>query len=192
MLRSNKMSPSVPPLEARAVAVPATNGPRSWTAGTLRYDQRQLVILFFWLMWNDFSVMLIESVTSLTQVLYQDNGASFTQMAMFTSLAGYLTMWINPWCSTWSDRFRSRWGRRRPFLFVAVPLFALGLVTLPYMPQIGRAAMGFAPVAGLVHGLGPSPRRCFSSASPACSPAFATRWSWRFSAIFISTWCPSR
>src|ERR1700679_2457641 len=97
------------PAEAPASLAVTHTGPRSWTIGTLRYDQRQLVILFFWLMWNDFSIMLIESVTSLTQVLYQDNGASFTQMAMFTSIAGYLTMWIKPWCSTWSDRFPSRW-----------------------------------------------------------------------------------
>jgi len=63
-------------------------------------------------------------------------------------------MWINPWCSTWSDRFRSPWGRRRPFLFISVPLFALGLVTLPYMPRIAHAAMRVAPLAALVHGLG--------------------------------------
>ena len=142
------------PADAPTSPVVSLTGQRIWSIGTLRYDQRQLVILFFWLMWNDFSIMLIESVTSLTQVLYQDNGATFTQMAWFTSIAGYLTMWINPWCSTWSDRFRSRWGRRRPFLFVCVPLFALGIVTLPYMPQIGHAAMHFAPVATLVHRLG--------------------------------------
>ncbi len=141
----------MPPVETPP---PAASSPRIWTAGTLRYDQRQLVILFFWLMWNDFSIMLIESVTSLTQVLYQDHGATFTEMALFGSVAGYLTMWINPWCSTWSDRFRSRWGRRRPFLFVSVPLFALGLVALPYMPQIAHAAAHVALFAALIKSLG--------------------------------------
>ena len=144
----------MPPVEAIASHGTSASVPRIWTAGTLRYDQRQLVILFFWLMWNDFSIVLIESVTNLTQVLYQDHGATFTQMAIFTSLAGYLTMWINPWCSTWSDRFRSSWGRRRPFLFVSVPLFAFGLIALPYMPQLANAAMRFPAFAVLIKELG--------------------------------------
>jgi MFS family permease len=128
----------------------AASGPRIWTAGTLRYNQPQLFILFFWLMWNDFSILLIESVTNLTQVLYQDHGANYTEMALFGSTAGYLTMWINPWCSTWSDRHRGRWGRRRPFLFASVPLFALSLMSLPFMPELGDFMTRFAPVAALV------------------------------------------
>jgi MFS family permease len=146
-------SPVLASADMLPASSPAENIPRVWAVGTLRYDQRQLFILFFWLMWNDFSILLIESVTSLTQVLYQDHGATYTQMAIFGSTAGYLTMWINPWCSTWSDRHRGRWGRRRPFLFAAVPLFALTLISLPFMPQFSHFAMQFAPVAALIANL---------------------------------------
>ena len=127
---------------------------RIFTAGTLRYTQTGLAIVFFWLMWNDFSVMLIESVTSLTQVLYQDHGATYTQMAAFGSIAAFLTIWINPWFSTWSDRHRGKWGRRRPFLFFSAPLFALCLVALPYMPEIANYAIRFQPLALFVKHLG--------------------------------------
>lgn len=75
-----------------------------FTVGTLRYTQQQLYSLFFWLMWNEFSITLLESVPSLTTVLLKDRGASNTTMALFGSFGGLFGIWINPFFSTWSDR----------------------------------------------------------------------------------------
>lgn len=124
---------------------PATPAPASeiYTVGTLSYNKRQLFILFFWLMWNDFSLMLIEQVNTLNGVMMRNHGATFTQMAMLGSIGGFLTPWINPWVSTWSDRYRSRFGRRRPFLFVAAPLFALFLAATPFMPDLNAHLMRY-------------------------------------------------
>src|SRR5262245_42336119 len=36
----------------------------------------------------------------------------------------------NPLVGSWSDRSRSRWGRRRPFLLAALPLLFLGYAML--------------------------------------------------------------
>jgi maltose/moltooligosaccharide transporter len=105
-----------------------------YTVGTLKYNQRQLVILFFWLMWNDFSYTLIENVGGVGQFLMRDEGATFTQMALIGSI-GFFFPWINPLVSTWSDRHRGKWGRRRPFLFFATPFFTVFLAAYPYMPR---------------------------------------------------------
>ncbi|HEY8966631.1 MAG TPA: MFS transporter, partial [Candidatus Methylacidiphilales bacterium] len=118
-----------------------------------------MVVLFFWLMWNDFSILLIEQLTSLTGILFKDHGASNVQIAFFGSLSGLVSMWLNPWFSTWSDRLRTPYGRRRPFLLVATPLFALSLMTIPFMPDfyhgIARhgcvaAVMAHVPIDGAV------------------------------------------
>ena len=114
-----------------------------YTVGTLTYDKRGLWIVFFWLMWNDFSIMLLERVTTLTSILMRDRGASYTLIATFGSVGGLLGMWINPVFSTWSDRLRTRFGRRRPILLVATPLFAVSLCAIAFMPDLYHFLMGF-------------------------------------------------
>ena len=102
------------------------NPPRFYTVGTLRYDRRRLVVLFFWLMWNDFSITLLEKIGQLNGFLMKDHGATYTQMATLASIGSILTIWINPCVSTWSDRLRSRLrGRRRPFLLRRYSIFRL-------------------------------------------------------------------
>ncbi len=127
------ISSGPPPSSIAGNSIPHTGV--VYTVGTLRYDQRQLVVLFFWLMWNDFSITLIEQVGSVGQFLMRDQGATFTQIALIGSFSFFLP-WINPWVSTWSDRHRSSWGRRRPFLFWATPFFAFFLACYPYMPTL--------------------------------------------------------
>lgn len=108
----------------------------TYTVGTLSYTKQQLIVLFFWLMWNDFSLMLVEQVGNLNRVLMRDHGGTFAQMALIGSIGGFILPWINPWVSTWSDRHRSRFGRRRPFLFIAAPLFGVTLAATPFMPDL--------------------------------------------------------
>ena len=108
----------------------------AYHVGSLTYTRSQLIVLFFWLMWNDFSLMLIEQLNSLTGFIYKDHGATYAQMAVIGSVGGFLSMWINPAISTWSDRFRSKFGRRRPFLFFSAPLFAVTLAAIPFMPDL--------------------------------------------------------
>lgn len=124
--------------------------PRIYTVGTLRYNQPQLFVLFFWLMWNDFSIMLLEQVTNLNNILMKDHGATFTQIAVLGSIGGFITPWINPWVSTWSDRHRGKHGRRRPFLFWSTPLFAASLMAIPFMPELYHHLMRFPFTASLL------------------------------------------
>jgi maltose/moltooligosaccharide transporter len=120
-----------------------------YRVGTLSYTQHQLYVLFFWLMWNDFTITLLEQVGTLVKFLYKDYGASNTEIATFASISGLITMWINPWCSTWSDRTRTKYGRRRPFVFFATPFFALFLMLIPYMPGFYHHLAHYPLFAGI-------------------------------------------
>lgn len=123
----------------------------SFSVGTLTYSKKGLWLVFFWLMWNDFSITLLEQVTHLTGILMRDRGASYTLMAGFGMVGGILGMWINPFFSTWSDRFRSRFGRRRPFLFIAAPLFTIWLCAIPHMPDFYHWLMKFDAMAAVLN-----------------------------------------
>lgn len=122
-----------------------------FTVGTLHYDKRQLWMLFFWLMWNDFTIMLMEQVTGLNAVLMKDRMASNTLISAFGTAGGILGMWINPCFSTWSDRLRTRFGRRRPYLFFSVPFFAASLMAIPYMPDFYHFWMRFGWAASILN-----------------------------------------
>ncbi|MGB8355898.1 MAG: MFS transporter [Chthoniobacteraceae bacterium] len=112
-----------------------------YSIGTLRYNQNALYILFFWLMWNDFGITLIEQIGGLGSFLMLDRGATYTQMALMGAPAALIFPWINPWVSTWSDRHRGKWGRRRPFLLFAAPFFAFFMAVYPFMPDLFRILM---------------------------------------------------
>jgi len=124
-----------------------------FTVGTLAYDRRGLWLVFFWLMWNDFSIMLLEQVTNLTNILMRDRGASYTMLAVFSTICSLLGMWINPFFSTWSDRLRTRFGRRRPFLLCATPFFAVSLCVIPFMPDCYHYLMRIEWTAAILNRL---------------------------------------
>ncbi len=122
-----------------------------FSVGTLTYDKRGLWLVFFWLMWNDFSITLLEQVTSLTGILMRDRGASYTLMATFGTAGGLLGMWINPFFSTWSDRLRTRFGRRRPILLIATPFFAVSLCAIAFMPDLYHFLMRYDLAAAILN-----------------------------------------
>jgi maltose/moltooligosaccharide transporter len=122
-----------------------------FTIGTLSYDKRALFVLFFWLMWNDFSFMLGEQLNSLTRVLMRDRGASYTLITAFATIGGLMGMWINPVFSTWSDRFRSPFGRRRPFLIAVAPIAAITIISIPFAPDFYHFLMRFEGMAAILN-----------------------------------------
>ena len=91
-------------------------------------------------MWNDLILMLMEQVGGLLPVIMKNNGLSNAEMSVLGTVLGPLTMWINPVVSTWSDRTRTRFGRRRPFLALATPPCAIFLALIPWVPNFFHAA----------------------------------------------------
>ena len=121
-----------------------------YSVGTLRYNQRELTVVFFWLMWNTVGFILVEDINTLNGVLMRDFGATFTQMALLGTIGGFITPFINPWLSTWSDRHRGPFGRRRPFLFATVPIYAVLAMSIPFMPDLFYFLQKFPVMARLL------------------------------------------
>lgn len=135
----------IPPAEAvdlpptMEYAIPAMG--KIWTVGTLVYTVGGLCILFFWLLLGDFALNLRDrSVGPTVQLFLKREGASDTVMALLlSSIPPFLGMIIGPIVSYRSDRLRSRWGRRIPFLIIPTPIAAVAMVGIAFCPQFGDA-----------------------------------------------------
>lgn len=106
--------------------------------GTLVYSRAGLITLFSWLLGGAFVYTLMETVMpSLLPLVLRDNGASNQAIGFIVSSLYMLVNTIaNPIISYKSDRFRSRWGRRRPFIMVTTPFVVLLLAMIPFAPEI--------------------------------------------------------
>ena len=110
-----------------------------YRCGTLTYTRLGLLNLFIWLLWGDFCFSMMETVSpSLTPLLLKmHNASNLTIGILMGSIPALLNFIINPIVSTRSDRTRSRWGRRIPYLLFTPPFTALFLILLGWSDQIG-------------------------------------------------------
>ncbi len=113
---------------------------KTFKAGTLKYSLAGLGALFFWLLWGDFCFILMGVVwKNILPLQIKELAVPDWVIGLITvSIPSTLNMLLNPVISTTSDRFRSRWGRRRPFMMVATPAIAVLLAVIGLSPEIGR------------------------------------------------------
>lgn len=130
----------------------AQNVTHLYRAGTLAYTRPGLVVLFAWLLWGDFVFTFMEAVLpSLLPLLLKDHGANNREIIIIVStLSMVMNAVLNPVISYNSDRFRSRWGRRRPFIFLTTPFVVLFLSAIPFAPEILRAFDRFEPFRAIL------------------------------------------
>jgi MFS family permease len=136
--------PTAPPVALEYQTPPAE---KTWTVGTLVYTTSTLVAVFAWLLLGVAGMGLRDRAypTAVTLILKQDFSASNTAIAFFmTFMAQGLAMVLGPVVAFRSDRLRSRWGRRIPFIAVATPLVVLAMVGVALSPAIhaGRGGGG--------------------------------------------------
>ncbi|MDR2676166.1 MAG: MFS transporter [Opitutaceae bacterium] len=85
-------------------------------------------------------------------MILKDHGAADREITIIiSSIAAILNFAIGPVVSFRSDRTRSRWGRRIPYLVAAMPFAALFLVLTPHAPAIAEWLSG-VPAARRVLG----------------------------------------
>lgn len=110
--------------------------------GTLSYTKAGLITVFLYLLWGDFCFTLMETVVpSILPLKLNSIGASnWTIGLIMTTIPNLMNAFINPFISFRSDRFRSRWGRRIPFLAAVTPFLVVFLILLGYSEPIGRWA----------------------------------------------------
>jgi Na+/melibiose symporter-like transporter len=135
------------PASAESTAQGQRKAPKIYEAGTLRYTTAGIVILFVWLLWGDFSLYLMQAVIpNVLPLQLKALGASGSlTTALLTVVPGVIGIVWNPVISTWSDRCRSRWGRRIPFMLAGTPLTVILLMALGWSDTIGVALHRMAP-----------------------------------------------
>ncbi len=108
--------------------------------GTLRYTRSTLTTLFIWLLLGNFCFQLMEMV--ILQVLplkLHSLDASNTLMGIIiTTIPSVMGLTLAPMVGFRSDRYRSRWGRRIPFLLWSTPPLSLFLVLLGFSDSLGH------------------------------------------------------
>ena len=125
--------------------------PKTWHCGTLTYTKPALTILFFWLLWGDVCYTLMESVTGPIMLKkFEKLGAMNWEIALIlTTIPTTVYSMLNPVISFKSDRYRSRWGRRIPFILFTLPLLVLALVGLAFGDRLGFWLHGHLNPAGI-------------------------------------------
>jgi len=124
--------------------------PRSWRVGTLTYSLAGLLVLFAWLLLGDFGYWMRErSAAPVAQLMLKKFQASdlFTGVFLLT-IPWTVILILGPVVSYWSDHYRSRWGRRIPFLLASAPITTFSIIGLAFSPAVGRwlhGLLGLAP-----------------------------------------------
>jgi maltose/moltooligosaccharide transporter len=111
----------------------------TFKCGTLMYSKKGLLLLFAWLLWGSFCFTLMETIaSSVMPWKFRSLGASNTITSLvMTSLPAVFNFFVTPSISIWSDRIRTRWGRRLPFILTTMPFLAASLVLIAYSDSIG-------------------------------------------------------
>jgi len=110
-------------------------------AGTLRYTAAGLAIVVFWLLFGEFAIALRDrsALPGVLELLRQHHASDTLVALLVSALPALLGSVLVPIVGFRSDRFRSRWGRRLPFLMGTTPVAALVLVALGNCAAFGRA-----------------------------------------------------
>ena len=99
-------------------------------------------------------------------------GMSATSTGFIMTLDNIAALFILPFIGAWSDRIRTRIGRRKPFIAIGAPVAFLGFIGIPLMLNVSLIpfmiaifitlfAMDFfrTPVISLMPDITPSPKR---------------------------------
>ncbi len=113
-------------------------GHGSYRCGTLTYTKVGLTAIFAALLWGDFCYVIMDSmVPSILPLKLKALGCSNTLIGIImTTAPSILGIGMVPYISVKSDRYRSRWGRRIPFIAWTLPFLCSSLVLLAYSEDI--------------------------------------------------------
>ena len=114
--------------------------------GTLRYTGFSLMMVFLWLLWGDFCYALLEeNLPSVLPLKLNELGAGDTMNAVLNKTFAYsVVFFLAPVVSFRSDRTRTRWGRRIPYLFWSAPFMGFFLILIGLYEPLTRMITGGA------------------------------------------------
>jgi len=133
------------------------DGRQVWRAGTLVYHKKDLVRVLFWLYVGQFTFWMEHiAIPTLFPLLMVRKGFNAAQIGSLWSVFPLGVLILFPIIGTWSDRARTRWGRRRPFDLFTTPIWFVGLLLLPFTATYWQALIcmvliGFAGAGQFGH-----------------------------------------
>jgi maltose/moltooligosaccharide transporter len=112
-----------------------------WRAGTLAYGAAGLCALVAWLLVGELGIAVRERwAAPIGLLMLRNYGASDTTVALLLStLPAIISLLVVPAIGLRSDRSRSRWGRRRPWLMVSAPVGAAAMLCVAAAPALAAA-----------------------------------------------------
>jgi MFS family permease len=135
----NNPSPSVgiPPSDPTA----AEGLAKRWHVGTLSYSTNGLVRVFVWLLGGDFGLSMKDrAVAPIAMVMLRTMSTPVWIVGLLVgSIPSAMGLFLGPVISVKSDRYRSRWGRRIPFILIPAPFVFLSMLGLAFAPNMGVA-----------------------------------------------------
>ncbi len=125
-------------MNAEDTAAAQLNKP--YRIGTLQYTKIGVVSLFLWLLLGSFCFTLMECVVPyiLPLKLKSLNASNMFMGLVLTTIPAIFNASVCPAVSFYSDRYRSRLGRRIPFILLSTPFITLFLVLIGYSQEISK------------------------------------------------------
>lgn len=139
-----------------AVLEQPPGAPKLARVGNLTYTTMGLLSLFAWLLLFDFCFSIMESeLGPIIQFRLMNNLKmnAWWYATVLTTIPAFINFFLNPIISIRSDRFRSRFGRRIPFLLVGAPPTCACLALIGFAPDIGgwlHAHFGSSPNSAVI------------------------------------------
>lgn len=111
-------------------------------AGTLHYSLWGLLAVIGWLLVGELGIAVRDRwAQPIGLVVLRNVGASDTSIALLLStVPAVISLLLVPAIGLRSDRCRSPWGRRRPYLLVSAPLGAVAMLCVAAAPTLAAAS----------------------------------------------------
>ncbi|MES2309785.1 MAG: MFS transporter [Verrucomicrobiota bacterium] len=115
------------------------NNSTPYGVDSLTYSKQGLITLFSWLLWGDFAFVFFEQIFGrFLPIFLKELRVSNLMIGVLSgSTVGLVNILFLPYVSQWSDSFRSKWGRRIPFLFWTTPLTVITVIFVGCAPETG-------------------------------------------------------
>ena len=117
----------------------AQGSSKRWSVGTLTYTKATLGVLFFWLLWGDFSWQMKERgvLYTVEALLKKFDASDLVNGVLVGSIPPIVLVILGPILSYRSDHHRGPMGRRIPYLLAITPVAVAGIVGLAFSPALG-------------------------------------------------------
>ncbi len=116
-----------------------TGKTKTWKIGSLSYTKSALISLFLILLLGDFFWSMRDRSVGPVASWYLKHLEipNLVFALILSSFPAALHLFLSPVVSYKSDRLRSKWGRRIPFLLVTTPIAAFGIIGMGLCPYLG-------------------------------------------------------